>query len=168
MTRVGLVTALMTVIGLAACGGDDGEDVRTVTVPATVAPAETSVSETAVASASAGGDAILIETRITDARRHRAEVIGGSVIGETAFCRGGTASGGSDGPTITTTFHCAGGTLTVQFAPTQPSSVQGSVWEIVAGTGRFDGLHGGGSMVATFKSDDPDAGREVFTGTVAR
>ena len=43
---------------------------------------------------------------------------------------------------------------------------QGGVWEVVSGTGRFEGLRGGGSMVAPFESDDPDAGREVFTGTV--
>ena len=58
--------------------------------------------------------------------------------------------------------------LKVQYAPTQPSLVQGGVWEVVSGTGRFQGLRGGGSMVAQFESDDPDAGREIFTGTVGK
>jgi hypothetical protein len=109
---------------------------------------------------------ILIETRVTNAKRHRGEVLSASVLGESPFCRGGSTSGGSDGPTITTRFRCPGGTLTVHYAPTQPSLVQGSVWEVVSGTGRYKGLHGGGSMVARFESDDPDAGRETFTGMV--
>ncbi len=61
------------------------------------------------------------------------------------------------GPTITTTFRCPGGTLKVQFAPTQPSLVQSAVWEVVRGTGTFEGLRGGSTMVAKFESDDPVA-----------
>ena len=150
-------------IGLAACGGDNGADVRTVTVSTD----ETSAEETPT-SAPLSGAPILIETRVTNARRHTGEVLGVSVIGGSAFCRGGKTSGGSEGPTITTTFRCPGGTLKVQYAPTQRSIVQGSVWEVVSGTGRFKGVRGGGSMVATFESDDPDTGREIFTGTVGR
>jgi hypothetical protein len=165
MTKVRVVMALtISAIGLAACGGDNGGgDVRTVTV----APAETSAQESSTSSP-VSGDAILIETRVTNAKRHTGEVLGVSVIGESAFCRGGRTSGGSDGPTITTRFRCPGGTLTVHYAPTQPSLVQGSVWEVVSGTGRYKGLNGGGSMVARFESDDPDAGRETFTGTVGK
>jgi hypothetical protein len=162
MTKVRLVMALaIAANGLAACGGQDGGDVRTVTVT----PAETSATET---TAPVSGAPTLIETRVTNARRHTGEVLGGSVIGESAFCRGGKTSGGSDGPTITTTFRCPGGTLKVQYAPTQLSRVQGSVWEVVRGTGRFEGLRGGGSMVAMFESDEPDIGREIFTGTVGK
>jgi hypothetical protein len=150
-------------IGLGACGDDKGGAVRTVTV----APAETSAQETPT-SAPLSGAPVLIETRVTNARRHTGEVLGGSVLGESAFCRGGKTSGGSEGPTITTTFHCAGGTLKVQYAPTQNSVVQGSVWEVVSGTGRFEGAHGGGSMVTKFNNHDPDTGREIFTGTIGR
>jgi hypothetical protein len=112
------------------------------------------------------GDAILIETRISNARNHTGEVIDGSFIGESAFCPGGKTTGGSTGPTISTTFRCPDGRLEIHFAPMQPSAVQSAVWEIVSGTGRFEGLRGGGSMVATFESEDPDKGRETFTGTV--
>ena len=153
--------------GLMACGGsgDDG-DVRTVTVSA----AATSVQETS-SSPPRSGDAILIETRVPDAKLHAGEVLGVSVIGESPFCRGGTTTGGSEGPTITTTFHCPDGTLTVQYAPIQPSLVQGAAWEIVSGTGPYEDLHGGGSMVATFEEGDPSTGgpskgREIFTGTL--
>jgi hypothetical protein len=164
MIKASLVMALAIAAGgVAACGGDNGRDVRTVTV----APAETSAQDPST-SAPVGGDAILIETRVTNAKRHTGEVLGVSVIGESAFCRGGKTTGGSDGPTITTQFRCPGGTLKVQYAPTQPSLVQGGVWEVVRGTGRFEGLRGGGSMVAKFESDNPDGGREIFTGTVGK
>lgn len=154
-----LMAALaVAAVGLAACGDDTSGEVRTVTKTVTEANQDAPVS----------GDAILIETRVTNAKRHTGEVLRASVIGESAFCRGGKTSGGSEGPTITTTFRCPGGTLKVQYAPTQPSLVQGAVWEVVSGTGSFKGLRGGGSMVAKFENDDPDTGREIFTGTVEK
>jgi hypothetical protein len=165
VTKVRPVMALtIAAIGLAACSDDNGGDVRTVTVT----PAETSAQETSTSAPVSGGDAVLIETRVTNAKRHTGEVLGVSVIGESAFCRGGKTSGGSEGPTITTTFRCPGGTLKVHYAPTQHSPVQGSVWEVVSGTGSFEGLRGGGSMVAKFENDDPDTGREIFTGLVSK
>ena len=163
MAEVRLVLVLtIAAIGLAACGGDNGDDVPTVTV----APDGTSAQETST-SAAVSGDAILIETRITDARLHTGEVLGGSFIGEAAFCPGGETNGSSEGPTITTTFSCPGGTLTVQYAPTQRSLIQSAVWQVVRGTGSFEGLRGGGSMAAAFESDNPDSGREIFPGTVS-
>ena len=155
--------ASVATLGLVGCGGDSGGDVRTVTVTA----ADTAAQETSTR-APVSGDAILIETRVTNARRHTSKVLDASVIGESPFCHGGKITGGSDGPTITSAFHCPGGTLTLHYAPTQPTLVQGNVWEIVSGTGRFKGLRGGGSMVAKFETDDPDRGREFFTGTVGR
>lgn len=162
MTKVGrVVLVAIAAIGLSACGAQtDGND-----PPA--APGETPASQTSP-SAPLSGDAILIETQITDARSHEAEVLDGSVIGESAFCPGGKAKGASEGPTITTTFTCSAGTLTVQYAPMQRSLVQSATWEVVSGTGDFEGLRGGGSMVAAFESDDPDSGQETFTGTVSR
>jgi hypothetical protein len=156
MLRLGATVVLLTALaGLCACS----------------APAETAAptrTPEATAAAPQGGDAILIETRITDARTHIGEVLEGSVIGETAFCVGGTSTGSSEGPTITSVITCPEGTLTLQYAPTQHSLAQSSEWEVVSGTGSFEGLTGGGTMVASFQSDDPDAGREVFTGTVSR
>jgi hypothetical protein len=151
-----------TAVAVPGCGGDNGGKVRTVTV-STADPS----AEKASPSGPAGGDAILIETHVTDAQEHVGDVVGVSV-GESAFCRGGKTSGGSNGPTITTTLRCPDGTLKVQYAPIQRSLVQGAVWGIVSGTGRFKGLRGGGSMVAKFEPDDPDTGREIFTGTVGK
>ena len=149
-------TLAVAAIGLAACGGDNGGEVRTVTVPA--------VEQDTTAT----GDAILIETRITDARAHTGEVLSGSFIGESAFCPGGKTSGGSEGAVITATFRCSDGSLKVSYSPMQDSPVQGADWEVVSGTGSYDGLRGGGSMVARFGSKDPDEGRETFTGTVGK
>jgi hypothetical protein len=162
MRTVGrLMLVAFTVMTLSACSGQNAPSVSTTT------PNETS-SPRAVSSAPLNGDAILIETRISDARMHTGEVVGGSVLGESAFCEGGETTGSSAGPTITTTFTCADGTLTVQYAPTQRSLVQSSEWEVVSGTGSFEGLGGAGHMVAAFGSDNPDAGREIFTGTVSQ
>ncbi len=161
MPTMRLVTAAMiAAIGLAACSADTegGADAD--------APAQTSAPETSTADP-VSGDAILIQTRITDARSHTGEVLDGSVLGETTFCSGGESKGSSAGAAITTTFSCPDGTLTVEYAPRQPSLVQSSQWEVVSGTGSFEGLQGGGWMVAAFDGDDPDVGREVFTGTVS-
>src|SRR3954453_19874336 len=166
MTRARLGIALtIGMIGLAGCGGGDDAEGRTT------AAAETSAAETSTADTSTpppvDGDAVLIRTRVTDARAHTGEVLDGSVIGETAFCAGGTTSGSSRGPTITTTFTCPGGPLLLEYAPRQPSLVQSAAWEVVDATGDLEGLRGGGWMVAVFESDDPDAGTETFAGTVS-
>jgi hypothetical protein len=162
MTTARCLTALtIAAAGLVACSADDGGGDRED------ASAQTSAKETSD-SIPASGDAILIETRISDARAHTGEVLDGSVLGESAFCSGGESTGGSEGATITATFSCPGGTLTVEYRPRQNSLVQSSEWEVMSGTGEFEGLHGGGWMVAAFTGDDPDTGREVFTGTVGR
>lgn len=91
------------------------------------------------------------------ARPETSSGTGSSVVGPLAAARARP---------ITTTVHCRGGTLTVRYFPIQRSLVQGSQWEVVDGTGSFADLRGGGTMVAVFDEDDPDRGREVFTGTV--
>jgi hypothetical protein len=157
--------AVVAAIGLAACGGDTGGEVQTVTVPA--------VQDTTVT-----GDAILSETRISSAAKHTGEVLSGSFIGESAFCPGSKTSGGdrrhghvrwsaprtafssadsvgsswknwkmiptfaprhtaSTGAIITTTFRCPDGRLIVRYSPTQPSLGQGAAWEVVSGTGGY-------------------------------
>ena len=148
-------TSAVAAIGLAACGGDSG-GVRTVTASAADAPVV--------------GDAILIETQVTDAKHHKGEVLSESFIGESVFCPGGKiSSGGGDEEgtaSVITTFRCPEGRLTIRFSPLQPSLVQSAVWDVVSGTGSFEGLRGGGSMVARFEPGNRDEGRETFTGTV--
>ena len=151
-----IATLVVAVAGITACSDDSGGEPGTVTV--TTTEAQQAVS----------GDAILINTRITNARRHMGQVVSESFIGRTPFCHAGSTSGGSEGPTITTTFSCPDGRLTLRYAPTQPSLIQGAPWEAVSGTGIYKGLKGGGSMVARFEGADPNQGREVFTGTVSK
>ena len=74
------VLLVVLVFAIAACGDDNGGGVRTVTVDA---PAATEEGPSGI------GDAILIETRIPDPRKHAGEVLDGSVIGGSAFCPGG-------------------------------------------------------------------------------
>lgn len=156
--KVGSVMLVaIAVVCLSGCGAT--VDTSTETPPS---PTEAVTSPPQVVN----GEGILIETRITDARAHTGDVVDGSVIGEAAFCPGGTSAGSSQGATITAVFDCPDGTLTVQYEPRQFSLVQSSDWEVVSGTGSYATLRGGGSMVAAFQSDDPDSGREVFTGTV--
>ena len=165
-----LMAAIALTAGLAACDGGDNTAARPDTSGAESPTPESSVSSPVDSPLAAPlfGKAILIETRVLNARRHRTVVVARSVIGEAAFCPGGRASGGSEGAAITTTFHCPGGTLTVRYSPIQRSLVQGAGWEVVSGTGSLADLRGGGSMVAVFDEDDPDRGREVFTGTVGK
>jgi hypothetical protein len=151
-------------VTLVACSGDDGTDARPETAATTGGSTPT---QEIVTSPPIFGTPTLIETRVIDAARHVGVVLGTSVIGESGFCRGGKVSGGSEGAAITTTFRCPGGTLTVRYSPTQRSLVQGAAWEVVSGTGTLAGLSGGGSMVAIFEKDDPDRGREVFTGLIS-
>lgn len=163
-----LVVAVALTPGAAACDGDDG-DTRPDTTKRAASPSAESSATSATKSPSAAplfGKAVLIETRVLDAVKHKGVVRRTSRIGESPFCPGGRARGGSDGAAITTTFYCSGGTLTVRYSPAQRSLVQGAAWEIVSGTGNLADLRGGGSMVAVFERTDPDSGREVFTGTV--
>jgi hypothetical protein len=158
MVKIAFTVLLMGCpLGIAACGDDNNAEVRTVTVEASAGTEEGPPGI---------GDAILIATRISNAKTHAGEVLDGSVIGESAFCPGGKTRGGSTGAAISATFQCPGGRLTVSYSPTQRSLVQSSEWEVVSGTGSFKGLDGGGWMVANFGSDDPEKGGETFTGTV--
>ena len=65
------------------------------------------------------------------------------------------------------TIRCPGGRLTITFSPTQRSLKQSADWRIVKGSGRYEGLSGGGQMKAVFDSKAGE-GRETFTGTVTR
>ena len=137
------VALAVTAIGPTACGDDDGDG---------------------------GGDAIRIETRLSVPV---GEVLPGSYIGDSDSCRGGRFRDrrGGAGPvaTVVKTFHCPNGRLTITFRPLGETSCtrQSSSWRIVNGSGRFEGLSGGGQMKAVFESKAGE-GRETFTGTVTR
>jgi hypothetical protein len=150
---------VVTALGLAACGGDDGD-----------AGGTTTGAEETGTTAEEGGEPILIKTHV-DPVNARGETTGdvrsGSTIGDSAFCAGGRFI---DGPVETSTrsvvrsFRCPDGTLTITFTSTPPDVKQRSDWKIVKGLRSFEGLSGGGQM-----SGVPERGgeaRETFTGTV--
>ena len=164
----------VTAIGLAACGDDDGDEDGTVT-GAGDAGTTTGGDETGT-TAEAGGDPILIKTHVVFLEDPSAkvetmgEVLPGSTIGDSAFCAGGRFSDRHGEPPlglVVKTFSCPGGRLTITFSPTEPSLKQSSDWEVVNGSGRFEGLSGGGRMTAVFDSKGGE-GRETFTGTITR
>ena len=140
---------MISVLGLAACGDDDGDETGTNAEP------------------------ILIKTHLAplNARgESTGEVLSGSTIGDSAFCAGGNFLDGPVKPpnrSVLRTFHCPGGILTITFISTPPSVKQRSDWEVENGHGRFEGLSGGGRMTGVLESRSRE-GRETFTGTVTR
>lgn len=146
-------------MSIAACGGESGS--RDLSGATAASPPLRTPS-----SAPLAGDPVLIQIQITSARTHEGKVTDGSVLGDVALCPGGTTSGFSRGPTITTRLNCADGTLTIVYTPAPPTRVQGGTWNVDGGTGRYEGFRGGGSMVAVFDSDGSDTGTETFTGNV--
>ena len=153
------VVLIGAAVGIAACGDDDAD----TTAKQPVADA---------------GEPITIKTRLSIPT---GDVLGGSSIGDEAFCPGGRfrdreSTGAVD--SVTKTISCSGGRLTLRFNPRYPQGdpdggrTQRSAWTIVSGSGEFKGLRGHGTMVVRFAKPSANGefndGRETFTGTVTR
>ena len=164
-------TVLLTIslLGLAACGDDDGDKGGTTT--GAEETGTTAGRDETGTSAKDGGEPILIKTHLAplNARgESTGEVLSGSTIGDSAFCAGGKFLDGPVKPprrSVVRSFRCPGGTLEITFSSTPPGVKQRSDWEVVKGLGRFEGLSGGGRMRAVSESSRGE-GRETFTGTV--
>lgn len=142
--------ALMA-LGLGACGDDDADEGE-----ATAGPAEST-------------EEIVIETHITFPRNEapKGEILGESTISGSPFCPGGTFTDqhGSGRWTVEKAIECDDGTLEIGFAPNEPvDQTQKGPWEILSGTGAYEGVEASGKMEASF--DGETEGRETFTGTV--
>ena len=145
---------LVTAFGLAACGDDDDDEGGTTT--------------------GAGGEPILITTHLEPLKNPEetttGQVLPASTIGDSAFCRGGTFR---DAPTqppdedIVRLFRCSSGTLTISFVPSGSGRKLTGDWEVVRGSGRLEGVSGGGQLKTVFVSTQGE-GRETFTGKVTR
>ena len=150
----------VTAIALAGCGADDEE--RTAD-GATSSPSESAAVEEA--------EPILIKTRMN---LPTGKVVGGSTIGDSTFCPGGTIKDRHGTPEIglvDRTITCQDGTLRMGFDPQVPvGDTQSGQWRIVSGTGAYDGWEGSGEMIMTYDSSDnrphPTKGRERYKGTV--
>jgi hypothetical protein len=140
-------------IGLAACGGGDG----------TTAASDTAKTSTQTAK---DGEAMLIKTRLDIPT---GEVLGGSSIGDSPFCRGGTFRD-TGNENVERTLRCPDGSLRIGFNATgEPQSrTQRGPWAVRSGTGAYEGLRGGGRMKVTFDPGSDTKGGETFTGTVTR
>ncbi len=141
------VALAITAIGLAACGDDDGDEGGTQTAKK--------------------GEPILIKTRL---HIPMGEILRGSSIGNSPFCRGGKFRDQEHEAGVEKTLRCPDGSLRIGFHPTgEPQGrMQRGPWAIRSGTGAYEGLRGGGRMKVTFEPGSGTNGRETFTGTVAR
>jgi hypothetical protein len=153
------VALTITAIGVAGCGGDDGDAGGTTAAPGT--------ERASTAGGGADGEPILIKTRVTIPT---GEVLAGSTIGDSRFCRGGTFRDrhGNDAiGLVDRTFRCPGGSLRIGFTPGVPQGrTQSGPWKVLSGTGAFKGLRGEGQMETKYEGDSSSKGRETFTGTV--
>jgi hypothetical protein len=146
-------------IALACCGGDDEAG----------GPTAAPDAEAGSPPATEGGEAILIRTHVNIPT---GEVLGGSSIGDSPFCPGGTfrdQHGNDDIGLVDRTFRCPDGTLRIGFTPGVPQGrTQTGPWKVLSGTGAFEGLEGSGQMETKYERGSHTKGRETFTGTVAR
>jgi hypothetical protein len=140
----------VTALGLAACGDGD----------------ESSTS----ADSAESSEEIVIVTHIVFPRQGEGtpsgEIVGGSTIGDSPFCPGGSFRDGpgQDAYDVEKNIDCPDGTLTIGFSPGEPAGhKQTGPWEVLGGTGAYEGLQGEGEMEVTGSDRE---GRETFTGTV--
>jgi hypothetical protein len=133
---------------------------------------------------SAESDDLLINTVVVGATTPGAEPIAtgevaeGSTLGGSPFCVGGTIrdTHGSTDPEvalIARTITCPEGSLRMDITPEVSQEMrqdltQTGSWQIVGGTGEFEGLRGSGNMEAVYDPDPHAPARGTYTGTVTR
>jgi len=167
MVRIKTALALLVMVsllGMAACGDDDGDEGGTTASPD---------ASTTPTTAAGSDEPILIKTHVAPDAQGKTfgEVLSGSTIGGAAFCARGRFI---DGPVqipsrlVLRSFRCPGGTLRITFTSTPPGVEQRSDWKVVNGLGRFKGVSGGGRMRGVLEEAGRGEGRETFTGTVTR
>jgi hypothetical protein len=143
------VLLMVSLLGIAACGDDDEDEGGTT--------------------AADSDQPILIKTRVDIPT---GEVLAGSTIGDSPFCPGGTfrdQHGNAEIGLVDRTFRCPDGSLRIGFTPGVPQGrTQAGPWNVLRGSGAFEGLQGDGQMETTYEPGSDTKGRETFTGTVAR
>ena len=132
-----------------------------------------SASESPVAPAVEGEEEIVIKSTVDLASTvDRGEVLDGSTLGGSPFCPSGTTSGGhgnTDNGWLDKTFECPDGTLTLAFDPrNQKKNSASGPWEVLSGTGAYEGVQGSGQMKIKFAADPQVlTGHESFIGTLS-
>jgi hypothetical protein len=160
--------------GLAACGGGDGSET-----------AVTDSERQSTSAGGAGGESMLIKTSVkinipeggpvSGATISKGDVLGGSTIGGSSFCTGGTfRDQHGDDPAIglvLRTFDCPDGSLRIGITPGPPTTprTQAGPWRVLSGTGAFEGLQGDGQVEIEYEPGTrATQGRETFTGKVSQ
>jgi hypothetical protein len=158
------VAVTLTAVASAGCG-DDGDD-KAVTTSAVESESSTDLID--------GREQIVIKTYADLASVvDTGKVLDGSFLGDSSFCPKGTFSGGhgnTDNGWLDHTFECADGTLMIAFDPRNMKKRSASgPWEVLKGTGAYQGMEGSGEMQIRFPAD-PELmeGHETFTGTVSQ
>jgi hypothetical protein len=122
----------------------------------------------------ASSEPILIKTRVDIPT---GEVLGGSSIGDSPFCPGGTFRDrhGSADPSVPPygwvdrTFRCPDGSLRIGFTPGEPQGRrQAGHGRSLAAPAPSRGCREGGRMEIKYKPGSDTKGRETHTGTVTR
>jgi hypothetical protein len=149
--RLLAVALAVASLGLAACGGDGADESDGISTPAE------------------SGEEIVIETHITFPRDGppTGEVLDESSVGGSPLCPGGTFTDQQAGGEwfVEKSIECDDGSLEIGFSPGEPSKrTQKGPWEVLSGTGSYEGLRASGEMITTFVGETE--GRETFTGTV--
>ena len=146
------------------CGGENG------------ATAPSGAESDSVPKGEVTDEPIVIETRMSLTPGEKivssGKVLGGSTIGDSAFCPGGTIEdkhgATPDVALVDRIITCTDGTLKIGFSPQVPEgNTQSGPWRIVGGTGAYAGWQGDGEMKMTYDRGSPSTkGNEKFTGTV--
>jgi hypothetical protein len=115
------VLLMVSLLGIAACSDDDGDEGGATTGPEEAAT--TAGGDETGTSAKGNGEPILIKTHLAPLNERgesRGEVLSGSTIGESAFCAGGRFSDVAEqsvDESVVRVFHCPGGTLSASRPP---------------------------------------------------
>jgi hypothetical protein len=165
-----VLLVLVSVLCLAACGGD-GDDAVDTSVASTTAPR---------------GEPIVIRAAMIVAAEEGSEpiatgtILESSTLGGAPFCAGGTIleSHASLDPKmksylIDRKITCPKGTVRIGYTPevgADPAphgqTPQKGVWTIVSGSGEYEGLGGAGKSEAVYGPNPSSPVRSTFTGTV--
>src|SRR4051812_8913736 len=158
------LVAMSAVACLTSCGNDNVEEQGSTTS----SPSGSDIDHSAPPTLNE--EKVVIKTRI---RGFTGRVLTASVVGDAAFCPGGTVRhehGSLEiGFPAVNVFSCQTGALKVGFGPGPDQMnqlLQTSDWRVLDGTGSFAGSTGEGTMQVKFKEGDAVIGHETFLGVI--
>lgn len=164
--RSAVAALAVAAASVTACSDDAGTHATATTRATTTS----STGTTLTTSPHGVRKTIVIKTQFVD---FDGKVVGGSLIGDSAFCAGGTLHHESGSPEIgypaINVFSCGDSQLKIGFGPgpdQMNNRIQTSGWKVLEGSGDFAGVAGSGQMKVEFPQVGASNGQETFTGTV--